>query len=256
MRIFISVSNDPVFVNPFLIKIIEQYKKEIVGIAIVKGSIIKKKSLIKTIDYFITLVLITGVFSIIKKIIEVLKFKILKINSISKVALKYNIPIFEINSINKKSFIVDIKKLEVDIIINQSQNILKKEILEIPKIGVINRHAALLPKYRGRLAPFWAYINSEKEIGISIHFVDEGIDSGLIIVQKRIEIKKRDSLNSLLKKIFELSPIAMYEAIEILRKDNYHEFLIENNNNEATYFSSPRFKDGIKYICKRLKNLF
>lgn len=73
--------------------------------------------------------------------------------------------------------------MDVDLIINQNQNILKKELLSIPKIGVINRHNALLPKNMGRLTPFWVLYKGEKVSGVSIHFVTEELNAGDIIVQ-------------------------------------------------------------------------
>jgi len=57
--------------------------------------------------------------------------------------------------------------------------------LNIPKIGVLNRHNALLPKNRGRLTPFWVLYKGETETGVSIHFVTEDLDAGDIIVQKK-----------------------------------------------------------------------
>ena len=80
---------------------------------------------------------------------------------------------FEIENPNSKKFLNEPRKLDPDIIINQSQSIIKEGLLQVPKIGVINRHNALLPKNRGRLTPFWVLYKGEKETGVSIHFVDE-----------------------------------------------------------------------------------
>jgi len=63
-------------------------------------------------------------------------------------------------------------ELKPDVVFNQSQHIIKKETLSKAKIGFINRHGALLPKYRGRLAPFWQLLNKEKFGGLTFHFIE------------------------------------------------------------------------------------
>ena len=81
-----------------------------------------------------------------------------------------------------------IKKLSPDIIIVSSFNqIIPKPIISIPKLGVINIHPSLLPKYRGATPTVWALMNGEKETGVTIHFIeDERIDNGNIITQSRL----------------------------------------------------------------------
>ena len=68
----------------------------------------------------------------------------------------------------------------------------------MPKYGAINCHAGKLPDYRGRNILNWALINDEKEFGITVHFIDEGIDTGDIILQESFEIKDSDNYKSLL----------------------------------------------------------
>lgn len=71
-------------------------------------------------------------------------------------------------------------------------NTLTKEQLSFPKIGCINIHTSLLPKYRGRHPIVWAMINQEKEIGVTIHWMDEGIDTGDIIRQVIMPLSVND----------------------------------------------------------------
>jgi len=105
-----------------------------------------------------------------------------------------NIPLKHITSPNNKEFLSFLKEQKPDIIINQSQFIIKNDLLSIPSIGVLNRHNALLPKNRGRLTPFWVLFKGEKETGVSIHFVNEGMDSGEIVVQERFPVLKTTTL--------------------------------------------------------------
>ena len=157
---------------------------------------------------------------------------------------------FKIETPNNLEFLEKLKKLNPDIIINQSQNILKKELLEIPTIGVINRHNALLPKNRGRLSPFWVLYKGEKETGVSIHFVEEALDSGDIIVQEKYPVTEKDNFNTLVKKNYQLAPKAMLMAIDLL-ENGYKDF-IPNNDNQATYNTTPTLKEAWQYRKRRI----
>lgn len=256
MRIYITITEEPVYLNIFIKKIIQSIPSEIIGVGIVSGSLIKRKNIQSKVAYLITIALISNPIQLIKKMLIMMCFWILNINkytkernpfSIYKLAKEYNIPVIYVDNVNSPEFLAYLKKLKPTIIINQAQAILKEEFLSIPEIGCLNRHGALLPKYRGRLAPFWAYLNMEKETGISIHFIEKRIDTGPIIVQKKIRIERFDSLDSLLEKIFLIAPSALLEAIDMIRAGNYKERLIENKDELASYFSSPTIHDAIKY---------
>ena len=116
---------------------------------------------------------------------------------------------------------------------------------------MINRHNALLPKNRGRLTPFWVLYKGETESGVSIHFVEEHIDSGDIIVQKKFSIEKADDFNSLVKKNYQIALKTMLEALDKLENGNYQ--LIKNDDASATYNTIPTLREAIKY---RLKIMF
>ena len=157
---------------------------------------------------------------------------------------------FEVENPNSKKFLNVLRELKPDVIINQSQSIIKEELLQVPKIGVINRHNALLPKNRGRLTPFWVLYKGEKETGVSIHFIDEGIDSGEIIVQKKYKVRNNDTFNSLVKRNYEIAGKAMLEALDILESGDYS--LIPNDDEYATYNTTPDVKHAWEFRIRRL----
>ena len=102
------------------------------------------------------------------------------------------IPFIIVDNINSKKFINFIKKLEPDInIISGFSYIFKKELINTAKYGSINLHAGPLPSYRGGSPLNWQIINNEKNIGVSIIKIDEGIDSGQVILQKNIILIKQ-----------------------------------------------------------------
>jgi methionyl-tRNA formyltransferase len=165
--------------------------------------------------------------------------------SILGYAHKKGIPVFDIKTPNSKVFRAQLELLKPDVVINQSQSIIKKELLGIPSIGVINRHNALLPKNRGRLTPFWVLYKNEIETGVSIHFVEEGIDSGAIIVQEKYTVLPNDTFNTIVKRNYQIAPKAMLKALDLLEK-GFSNFL-PNDDKLATYNSTPTLREALKY---------
>lgn len=166
---------------------------------------------------------------------------------INKILKKRNIPIIKIKgSINSKKSLEMISKFSPELIISILGNqIFKKPLLDLARFGCINLHTGLLPKYRGLMPTFWAMKNKEKFIGISVFFVDEGIDSGPIIVQQKIEIGNQ-SLEKLIKitKLIGMDLIA--QSVDLIKKNKF--VLIKNPNSEMTYYSFPKRADVIEFL--------
>jgi len=126
--------------------------------------------------------------------------------------------LFPVN-INSKEFIESIKKYDSDLFVSMSFNqIFKSEILSKPKLGTINCHAGKLPFYRGRNILNWAIINDEKDFGITVHYVDEGIDTGDIILQRTYPITDNDNYNSLLDVAYYECASILYDSIKEIQK--------------------------------------
>ena len=155
------------------------------------------------------------------------------------------IPVWKVSSVNDKKFIEELRKLQPDVIIHQTEEIVKKDFINSAKICVLNRHNSLLPKYRGRLAPFWAILNGEKETGVTIHTVDEKIDRGVIVLQRKIKIEPQDDYVSLTKKCYEIAPQLMIEALDLIEK--YGIPKREKPKEKGSYYSIPTIKDALKY---------
>jgi len=255
-NVIITVTEEPLYINPFIKRVIEAIPSDIKRIYIVKGSVVRGKSAREKIAYLITLGIISGPLHLVKRAITAGGFKIFNIVpclkhrnplSITTAAKQLGIPITYVEDIHSEAFLLNLRKEKPTVVINQAQAILTEEFLSIPDIGCLNRHCALLPKYRGLLAPFWTYLNGEKESGVSIHFIDKEIDNGPILVQKRVGIERFDTFNSVLEKDFELAPDAMLEAIDLIRMGDYKECLIPNDKSIATYFSKPSISDALLY---------
>jgi len=233
--------------NGFIFDIVRDNPDRIKLVIETRGDITRKKNLFARAEYFLTLLLILGFSRTLGNVFKFLKCKIRKDRSVRDYCDRHNIKYLEVESVNSPQCIVAVKDNKIDLLFNQSQHILKKEILSVPRIGVMNRHGALLPEYRGRLAPFWQLLNREKVGGLTYHLMDEKIDNGPIVYQKKITIEPGETVGSLIDKMFSEAKLAFKNAVDILDCDNWREKLIPNDEAKATYFSSPRLKNAIKY---------
>lgn len=138
---------------------------------------------------------IIGVITIPDKIAG--RGKKMKESAIKIEAKKEKLEIFEPIDLSDQDFIHKIKQLKLDLIIVVAFRKLPKVLFEIPKIGTINLHASLLPKYRGAAPINWAIINNEKKTGLTTFFINDTIDTGDIILQTSVNISKDWHANDL-----------------------------------------------------------
>ncbi|MEK9657135.1 MAG: methionyl-tRNA formyltransferase [bacterium] len=141
-----------------------------------------------------------------------------KDETLKKYSEQYNIAYLKHQDINSQEFISVIKGYNCDLYVSMSFNqIFKNQIINLPRLKTINCHAGKLPYYRGRNILNWALINDEMEFGITVHYMDEGVDTGDIILQKTFEITDQDDYSSLLRVAHKECAIALYETLEFFK---------------------------------------
>ena len=187
-----------------------------------------------------------------------------KLNPSNDISFIKSKKLYEIKerSVNSEGFKREILKLNPDIIFvcSWSEKI-NKEIFQLPKIGMINVHPSLLPKYRGPNPYAQVLFNNEKYTGVTFHLVDEGYDSGGILIQQEFKILDSDDGMSLRNKAASLASIMCKKFLEHVESG-----VIEpdaQNEDEATYQGALTLKDAIldfsqpsNLIIKRIKGLY
>src|ERR1051326_4018634 len=128
-----------------------------------------------------------------------------------------NVPILQPAKIKDRESIDEIRALKPDVIIVIAYGqILPRAVLEIPKLACLNLHASLLPRWRGA-APIQAAIASaDRETGITVMFMDEGLDTGDILLQRKIDIAPNETGGSLHDRLAQVAPNALLEALPLL----------------------------------------
>lgn len=127
----------------------------------------------------------------------------------------YHIKYLKAENINSPEFLDEIEKFNCDLFVSLSFNqIFKKQIINLPKLKSINVHAGKLPFYRGRNVLNWAIINGETEFGVTVHYIDEGVDTGDIILQNTYPITIEDDYNTVLNRAYEYCAETLESAVE------------------------------------------
>lgn len=143
-------------------------------------------------------------------------------DTLQNFAKKYGIDYLHPVKVDSQEFIEKAKSYNCDLFVSMSFNqIFRERIINIPKLSTINCHAGKLPFYRGRNILNWVLINDETEFGITVHFVDEGIDTGDIILQRSFPITDKDTYGTLLKLAYNECAKLLYKAIKQIQEGSF-----------------------------------
>ena len=139
---------------------------------------------------------------------------------VKEYALEKNLKIYQpIKIRNNTEFLDEIRTLAPDVIcVVAYGKILPKEILEIPKLGCINVHGSLLPKYRGAAPIQWAVLNGEKITGITTMYMNEGMDTGDMILKEEVEIGPEETTGDLWQKLTKIGGEILVKTLKVIEE--------------------------------------
>ncbi len=204
-----------------------------------------------------------GIGHIIKRAVEAVKMRILYLlkaagkkqlsgahKSIEMLIRENSLKFYKVSDINARKTIDIIRRLKPDIIfVCTLSQILKKDIIGIPRLGCVNIHAGLLPKYRGPASNFWVLYNAEEKTGVTFHYLSTGVDNGDILLQKELRILADDTEESLDIRLSELGAGFIAKLAKDI--DQARVQRIPQNEQEATYFSQPSLRQRKELESKR-----
>ena len=172
----------------------------------------------------------------------------ISLSPVKKEALRLHIPVLQPHGVNERDFINKLKGFNADIfVVAAFGEILKRDILAIPKFGCVNIHASLLPKYRGAAPIHRAIMNGEEKTGVTIIRMNEKLDAGDIILRKDVNIEKSDTSETLDKRLAAAGAGLLIEAIELIKKGEKQ--FLKQNNEDATFAPKLSKKDGLIDWC-------
>ncbi len=159
--------------------------------------------------------------------------------SVRGAARRARVPAEDVPNVNDAAFLARLRERGVDLIVSIAcPQRLKSELLALPRLGCINLHGALLPGYQGMLPSFWVLAKGERETGVTVHWMDEGLDRGDVLLQKRVAIEPDDTVHSLVARSkVGFGMHLLVEAIELIERGDAPR--VPMDLSRASYFSFP-----------------
>ena len=156
---------------------------------------------------------------------------------------KWGIPVFSPVRVKRPEAVARLREEAPDLIVVAAfGQILSKEILELPRFGCVNVHASLLPKYRGAAPIQWAVINGEEKSGVTIMQMDEGLDTGDILLQEEIPLEANETGESLYNKMAKLGGTLLVKALPMIEAGTLTP--IKQDDEASTYASMLKKEMG------------
>lgn len=248
MKIII-LTVDHLYANLVLKELVRSFKKDINRV-IVSGVILHNHSFLASVKKYLV---VSGVYYFLAQTIKLEVYKLLSAIIKSRESKFYSfknllniekIPFNKEANVNNKIFLKQVMKIKPDLIVSVFFNqILSSKLIKLSKKGVINIHPAYLPDYKGVSPVFWALVNGERFGGVSVHYINEGIDTGSIIVRKKISIEKNDSEHSLYLRSAKTGSGLLIKAINDIKRGRAKKI----NNLGGRYYSLPAKKTIDKF---------
>lgn len=164
-------------------------------------------------------------------------------DSVAELAAEKGIPVYAPEDINHPVWEKRIREMEPDLIFSfYYRNMVKSQILDIPKFGCINLHGSLLPAYRGRSPVNWVLVNGETETGVTLHYMTPSADAGDIIAQRSIAISYFDTAKTLFQRTITEAAGMLAETLPLIKDGSAPS--VAQDNSKASYYGGRRPKDG------------
>ncbi len=156
----------------------------------------------------------------------------------AKVADAHGVRVEEVADINAPEFLARLREMDVDLVISAScPQIFRRKLLNLPREGCVNVHAGPLPRYRGMLPTFWVLYEGEQETAVTVHFMNERLDDGPIILQEAVSIPEGETQANLMRRCKIVGARLLSQAIDLLEMGEVR--TRANPRDEATYHSFP-----------------
>ena len=165
-------------------------------------------------------------------------------DSVAKLAALHGIPAITPDNPNTPDVVGQIRALQPDFFFSfYYREMLKRELLEIPKYGALNMHGSLLPKYRGRVPVNWAIIKGETSTGATLHYMTEKPDNGDIVAQQAVPILPNDTAFEVFNKVTVAAEIALHGCLPDLLAGKAR--AMKQDLSKGAYFGGRKPEDGI-----------
>lgn len=160
-----------------------------------------------------------------------------KINesAVKKYAIEKNLKVLQPTNLKSEEFLEELRLLNANLQVVVAFRMLPEVVWKMPKLGTFNLHASLLPEYRGAAPINWAIINGETETGVTTFFIDDKIDTGAMILNKKVEIAPEESAGELHDKLMHLGKEAVLETLQQIEQGSVQTTIQPNYETKTAY---------------------
>ncbi len=172
--------------------------------------------------------------------------------TLTQVLRRHGVSRWPVSSFNAPDFVDRVRREGVDLLLSvAAPEIFRDTLLLAPRKGCLNYHSALLPKHRGRQPLFWAMLEGDREVGVSVHEMTRELDAGPILVQRRVAVEGGDTLDRLYWKTMEIGVPAVLEAVEMVRRGDPRR--LPNPVEEGSIHRFPSASDAREFRRRGLR---
>jgi folate-dependent phosphoribosylglycinamide formyltransferase PurN len=169
-----------------------------------------------------------------------------------KIARERNIPVFQTIDINAVATIEFVRQCQPDLLVSAYfSQILKSEIIQLPRLGVLNIHPGWLPAYRGAMAYFWVLHNGSDRGGVSVHWIDEGIDTGEVLERRSFPIPENATQETVLMLTAVIGTRLLRRVIRRMQRGQPARNVSVEPATHDDYYPMPGDKEFASYFEKR-----
>lgn len=229
MEIFFLLTDEPFYTPLCCRRILERWAPHVVGVAFSPG-FWRWRRIRATLQVYGPLVVLARGLRVV--------LANLRGGVVRRQFAGHSVQIYPVRDVNSPAFRELLTGLDVNLLVSLNcPQKLRAELIRVPRLGCVNVHFGLLPRYRGILPIMYAILNDEREFGVTVHYMDEKLDNGDIILQGTVPIGPTDILETLYPKAFELAGDLISRAFGLIESGTA--IRLPNPEAAATYYSYP-----------------
>jgi methionyl-tRNA formyltransferase len=240
LRIQVLTQEDAFYI-PRILDLLLEKRRDVVGVAIVPGELQAGRVL--------RFLRIMGVRDFALQALNLAWYRLLGLfdgvlpratsHSVAAAARRAHVSVERVPRVNAPEFVAKLRERGVDLLVSLAcPQKLGPALLALPAHGAINLHGALLPRYQGIFPSFWVLAKGESETGVTVHWMDERLDHGDVLLQRTVRIEARDTVHSLVRRSkVDVGRHALLEALQQIERGDAPRRPMEPAR--ASYFSYP-----------------
>jgi methionyl-tRNA formyltransferase len=233
LKLSFLTTDDPLYLPAFYDRVLAQRGRDVQAVYVVPPLYKKQSPADAALRYARTF----GASAAAQLAARVIAAK-LRGSSIAATCARWNVRCEDVVNVNAPEFLERLRAEEPDVLISVSTpQVFSRPLIDLPRLGILNIHGAVLPLYRGVMPSFWMMANGERQAGVTVYFVDEKIDSGERVGLRVFDIDPGESLDQFLRRSKAVAADLLLEVLDGLEAGSLERSHIELS--EGSYFSWP-----------------